>query len=98
MPVQLSSAQSSECTMEKWAEDLGLSANPLALDNYGIQKYNKLSRCSAYTSSSGSDNDAVVVGCIFDGGHVCNTNYMDTVMLNFFDLHPRVGNTASTSK
>mmetsp|Transcript_53512 Transcript_53512/g.113650 ORF Transcript_53512/g.113650 Transcript_53512/m.113650 type:complete len:260 (+) Transcript_53512:2-781(+) len=80
---------SSECTMSKWKDDMGLANLDLDPSDYGIQSYRKLKQCSAYTSDE--EDDAVVVGCIFQGGHVCNTDFMNAVTLDFFDAHRKVG-------
>ena len=67
--------------MEKWATVLGISTNTSLLTKYGIPDESALSECTAY----GAEDDVVVLGCIFTGGHVCNQDYMNDVMLNFFD-------------
>lgn len=67
--------------MEKWATDLVIPSAPSLLTKYGIPNESSLSECTAY----GAEDDVVVLGCIFTGGHVCNQDYMNDVMLNFFD-------------
>lgn len=67
--------------MKKWATDLDISLASSLLTKYGIPDESSLSECTAY----GAEDDVVVLGCIFTGGHVCNQDYMNDVMLNFFD-------------
>ena len=68
--------------MEKWATDLELSPDESIVDKYGISDHDEILECSGYTSQ-----EAVVLGCIFDGGHYDTTDYHDEVALNFFDTH-----------
>lgn len=84
---------SSECVMNKWASDLELTSDGSIVDSYGIPEYKDILQCSEFTAQ---ESGAVVLGCIFDGGHDTG-DYHDEVTLNFFDAHSKVKSSSSSA-
>ena len=77
---------SSECTMNKWAEDYGInnSINSNQAD-YGISSDKDLTQCTIYGDSRGGP---IVGGCLFNGGHDCGLSYLEA--FDFFEMHPKI--------
>ena len=81
----------SDCTMEKWAMDLGLVHVDQNLTAYGISNYTTaLTDCTLYYDSQSSA--AVVAGCIFNGTFyptydrfalLPNSGYIQTIQAYF---------------
>mmetsp|Transcript_24482 Transcript_24482/g.48810 ORF Transcript_24482/g.48810 Transcript_24482/m.48810 type:complete len:622 (+) Transcript_24482:134-1999(+) len=78
---------SSACVTAKWGDVLGLNHHSetkvMAHEDYDIPFYDELEECWSYTGSN--EGGAIVIGCYFNGGHDCNLDYMNAIIINFFD-------------
>jgi len=74
---------SSNRVMKDWTIGNGCTGDgkdPLGDMDWGISSSDKSFKC---TLGCSEQNYNVVVGCIFDGGHVCNKNYIWEPIFNF---------------